>query len=174
MNIRTPFLKKRGGVFYLKLGLIQGKEKEGINMSDNLDYKTIHQAVAGTDAAFRRISRLKPAGGPASKVYPPTYSGGVYAWEKRWVGQDEVVDTVLWDSVQSQANRMEQALLEACREGKLKLPLLQVDFSKDFEDIGIITTLDAPHRIADAIFRDSLLNNQTIGLSKVVPKNHKM
>jgi CRISPR-associated protein Csb1 len=72
----------------------------------------------------------------------------------------ETVPTVLLDSVQSQANRMEQALLDAHRAEKLKLPLLQVDFTKDFPDIGFITTLDAPHRIADAIFRDSLLDRR--------------
>jgi CRISPR-associated protein Csb1 len=63
---------------------------------------------------------------------------------------------VLIDSVQSQANRLEQALLRAYEEERLNVPVISVDFSVDFPDIGRITTLDAPHRIADAILRDSV------------------
>lgn len=35
-----------------------------------------------------------------------------------------------------------------------------MDFTSHFPDIGAITTLDAPHRIADAIFRDSLFDGK--------------
>jgi CRISPR-associated protein Csb1 len=126
-------------------------------MDAPLTFEKLTAAVSGNAAAIRLLTRLQPAGGPGSKVFPPTHSGGVYAWEMRRI-RNEVVPTVLLDSVQSQANRMEQSLLEAHRANKLQFPLLQVDFSTDFPDIGVITTLDAPHRIADAIFRDSLLN----------------
>lgn len=132
-----------------------------------LSLEKLTAAVAGNAAAFRLITRLLPAGGPGSKVFPPTHSEGVYAWEKRRISKDEVVPTVLLDSVQSQANRMEQALLEAYRNDALTLPLLQVDFSKEFADIGIITTLDAPHRIADAIFRDSTVDGERFRESDV-------
>jgi CRISPR-associated protein Csb1 len=71
-----------------------------------------------------------------------------------------VVETVLLDSVQSQANRMELALRAAYERSEIGFPLLAVNFSKDFPDIGEITTLEAPHRIADAIFRDSLLDGK--------------
>lgn len=67
----------------------------------------LKSAVAGSAAAIRLTVRLQPAGGPGSKVFPPTHSGGVYAWERRRIRKDEVVPTVLLDSVQSQANRME-------------------------------------------------------------------
>ena len=127
----------------------------------------LKSAVAGSAAAIRLTVRLQPAGGPGSKVFPSTHSGGVYAWERRHIRKDEVVPTVLLDSVQSQANRMEQALLEAYRAGKLKLPLLQVDFTSHFSDIGAITTLDAPHRIADAIFRDSLFDGKEFQKSDI-------
>lgn len=132
-----------------------------------LSLENLAAAVAGNAAAFRLITYLLPAGGPGSKVYPPTHSKGMYAWEKRRVSKDEVVPTVLLDSVQSQANRMEQALLEAYRNDALTFPLLQVDFSKEFSDIGTITTLDAPHRIADAIFRDSMLDGKKFRESDV-------
>jgi CRISPR-associated protein Csb1 len=82
----------------------------------------------------------------------------------RRIGKEEVVPTVLLDSVQSQANRMEQALKQAfpvdekANPPKCRIPMVRVDFNKPFPDIGYVTTFDAPHRIADAIFRDSLLN----------------
>jgi CRISPR-associated protein Csb1 len=136
-------------------------------MGEQLTLEKLKAAVAGNHTAIRLITRLQPAGGAGSKVFPPTHSGGVYAWEKRRLGNGEVVETVLLDSVQSQANRMEQALLEAQRANKLKLPLLQVDFSEHFPDIGVITTLDAPHRIADAIFRDSTHNGKKFRESDV-------
>jgi CRISPR-associated protein Csb1 len=132
-----------------------------------LSFEMLSQAVAGNAAAFRQTTRLLPAGGPESKVFPPTHSGGVYAWEQRRIAADNIVTTVLLDSVQSQANRMEQALLEAYHAEILKFPLLQADFSYQFPDIGVITTLDAPHRIADAIFRDSLLEGKKFRESDV-------
>ena len=66
---------------------------------------------------------------------------------------------MLVDSVQSQANRMELALLEARRAGRIDLPLITVRFDdesllKKFS----VSSLEAPHRIADAILRDSLLD----------------
>jgi CRISPR-associated protein Csb1 len=94
-----------------------------------LSFEKLTAAVAGNAAAFRQITHLMPAGGPASKVFPPTHSGGVYAWEKRRVSKDKVVCTVLLDSVQSQANRMELALLDAYHTKKLMIPLVQIDFN---------------------------------------------
>lgn len=115
----------------------------------------LQAAVAGA-AAIRLRQALEPAGGPGSKVFPPTHEGGQYAWETRRVdGQD--VRCVLLDSVQSQANRCELALLDALRDGRLRLPLIEARFA-EFSDLRSVSTLEAPHRIADAIFRDSTLD----------------
>ena len=128
--------------------------------SPTLTLSLLQEAVQGNAAAIRQVTRLEPSGDPGDKVFPPTYQGGIYATETRRIkGQD--VKCVLLDSVQSQANRMEQALLAACNEAvggrrRLEMPLLAVEFT-EFPDIGRITALDAPHRIADAIFRDSEL-----------------
>jgi CRISPR-associated protein Csb1 len=122
-----------------------------------LSIKQLQDAVAGSTAAIRLRTRLQPAGGPGDKVFPPTYAGGTYACEDRRQN-GEVVRTVLLDSVQSQANRLEQALLRAYDLQKIAIPLLTVNFSA-VPEVGRITTLDAPHRIADAIFRESLLGN---------------
>jgi len=120
-----------------------------------LTLDVVEKAVTGMAAAFRRIVRLQPAGGPGAKVFPPTYEGGKYATEKRRIN-GEIVDCVLLDSVQSQANRMELALQEALDENRISLPVIVVDFSNTGASfVGRITSLEAPHRIADAILRDS-------------------
>lgn len=128
-------------------------------MSNILTLDVLQQAVAGHAAAFRCITEYQPAGGVGDKVFPPTYEGGKYATEKRVVADGEVVDCVLLDSVQSQANRMELALLEACRGGRITLPLVTVRFDDDrLQKKFTVSSLEAPHRVADAILRDSLLD----------------
>lgn len=124
-----------------------------------IDLKTLQDAVGGTAAAFRCVTDYQPAGGPGDKVFPPTYEGGKYAVEQRFDPETgEERQCVLLDSVQSQANRMELALLEAHRAGKIGLPLLTARF--DQEELlkrFTVTSLEAPHRAADALFRDSRL-----------------
>ena len=125
-----------------------------------LDMETLREAVSGAAAAFRCVTDYQPAGGSGDKVFPPTYEGGKYATEERIdPGTGEVRSCVLLDSVQSQANRMELALLEAHRAGEVNLPLIVTRF--DQEELPkkfAVTSLEAPHRAADALFRDSLLN----------------
>lgn len=130
-----------------------------------LDLESLEQAVGGDCPAIRRITRLQPAGGKGDKVFPPTYmkegrAETKYAFEQRRIDGKEVA-CVLLDSVASQANRMEEALLEGWQHDELRcFPLVQVDFSGEeaLEDLEQISTLQAPHRIADALLRDSLLN----------------
>jgi len=140
----------------------------------SLELDILRSAMEGSAAAFRCRRRLQPAGGPGDKVFPPTFAGAVYAIEKRRVpGRVEPVTCVLLDSVQSQANRMELALQEAVDAGRISLPLVVVDFSDHdptgnleadeaagrlIEKVGKITSLQVPHRLADAILRDSELN----------------
>jgi CRISPR-associated protein Csb1 len=118
--------------------------------TDNL-LQILIQACDGDKAAIRAVVHLVPVGGPTDKVFPPTYEGGQYAFEKRMIG-GQVVETVLLDSVQSQANRIEQALFQAFQRGECQLPVIGVEIPGH----GLVTTLDAPHRISDAIFRDCL------------------
>ena len=133
-----------------------------------IDLQNLRDAVSGTAAAFRCVTDYQPAGGPGDKVFPPTYKGGKYATEERVdPATGEIRQCVLLDSVQSQANRMELALLEAHRADKVKLPLLVTRF--DQEELlkkFTVTSLEAPHRIADALFRDSLLNGMIFRKSK--------
>jgi len=121
-------------------------------------------AVAGSAAAFRSITKLQPVGGEGDKVFPATYSGGAYATERRSL-DGAVVDCVLIDSVQSQANRAEEALKIAMERGRTKLPLIEVDFQRANDNfrnlLPNLTSLDVPHRLADAILRDSVLPDGT-------------
>ncbi|MGQ0570205.1 MAG: type I-G CRISPR-associated RAMP protein Csb1/Cas7g [Armatimonadota bacterium] len=137
-----------------------------------LELDRLKKAVRGSAAAFRCRRRLQPAGGEGDKVFPPTFAGAVYASEKRRMpGREEPADCVLLDSVQSQANRMELALQEAIDAGRIEMPLLVVDFSEHYDPkldkdtadkagklidaVGKVTSLQVPHRLADAILRDS-------------------
>lgn len=128
-------------------------------MAKHLDLGTLTKLTEG-GVAIRVRQRLQPAGGPGDKVFPPTYATGEgklkYATEQR--RRDGVeVPAVLLDSVASQANRIEESLLAAWESGDLSFPVIGVDFSGDPElrDLGMITSLQAPHRIADAILRDA-------------------
>jgi CRISPR-associated protein Csb1 len=149
-------------------------------VAKTLTLNDLNQAVAGRAAAFRSRASLQPAGGPGTKVFPPTYAGAVYATEmRRLPDRDEPVECVLMDSVQSQANRMEEALQQAVDAGRLKLPVIEVDFSPYYpgedvsedmrllDPVGKVSSLQAPHRIADAILRDSLFEGTPFRKSEV-------
>lgn len=147
-------------------------------MAAQLTLDILSAAVCGSASAFRCRTELQPAGGEGDKVFPPTYEGGKYATEKRCLPEyAEPVDCVLLDSVQSQANRMESALLDAWErtkehpetERRLSLPVITVAFPHDagLQKVLRITSLEAPHRVADALLRDSLLNGTAFRKSEV-------
>jgi CRISPR-associated protein Csb1 len=140
-----------------------------------LDLKALQDSLAGVEgaspvAAIRCRTRLQPDGGDGGKVFPPTYAGGIYAVEDRRI-DGKVVRCVLLDSVQSQANRFEDLLMDAFlpewREAGVDglpstcdLPVIAVQV----ENHGWITSLTAPHRVHDAILRDSeVLDSKGVG-----------
>src|SRR5687767_3826632 len=103
-----------------------GLSRRGTHM-ERITFPILKDAVAGTIAAVRAVTTLEPAGGPNDKLFPPTYikegkAETKYAFEYRRLG-DKIVSTVLIDSVASQANRMEEALLEAWRRNDLGFPV---------------------------------------------------
>lgn len=138
-------------------------------MEQRLTYQDLHSAVSGSAVALRSITILQPIEGEGGKLFPATYSGGKYANEKRRIkdnsGVEQVVECCLLDSVQSQANRAETALYNEMERGTLSLPLIKVDFTeanREFrKDVEPVTSLHAPHRLADAILRDSVLADGT-------------
>jgi len=119
--------------------------------------------MAAKDAALRRRQVLQPVGGKGDKIFPPTYPGEGrnapprHVYERRRLNGADIW-CVLVDSVQSQANRLEECLLAAIADG-IPIPYVEVDFTGAMLDgISKITSLDAPHRVYDAILRDSLYN----------------
>jgi CRISPR-associated protein Csb1 len=133
----------------------------------SLTYDELHAGVAGDTVGIRCRTVLQPLGGQSDKVFPPTY--GIldnpetrYAIEERYVpsengGSGSVSRAVVLDSVASQANRLELALLDAIRRGDLAAPVTSVDFRPVPELAGLdrISDYEAPHRIFDALLRDS-------------------
>jgi CRISPR-associated protein Csb1 len=134
---------------------------------NTLNFDQLAGAVS-KDAALRRRQRLQPAGGNGDKIFPPTYPGEGrnepprHVFERRRVNEREVW-CVLVDSVQSQANRLEECLIQSVRQnnGGINIPHVSVDFSgRNIAGITEITSLEAPHRVYDAIFRDSMLDGE--------------
>ncbi|MGI8843807.1 MAG: type I-G CRISPR-associated RAMP protein Csb1/Cas7g [Gemmatimonadaceae bacterium] len=147
-----------------------------------LTYEILAGAVSGGAAAIRARTRLQPAGGSGDKVFPPTFGDTVradlpdgsqhmtrYAVETRRINGESVL-CVLLDSVASQANRYEEALQRAWDEDLVDFPLVRVDFTGETHDDpaldlstiggdGYLTSLEAPHRLADALLRDSMLGD---------------
>ena len=131
----------------------------------------LQSAVRGSAAAFRSVTKLQPVGGEGDKVFPATYAGGKYATEKRRIritesGSGDIekeVQCVLINSVQSEANHAEEALRRAMLRGDIDLPVIEVDFSainaQLRKPLPNLSSLEVPHRLADAILRDSVLPN---------------
>jgi CRISPR-associated protein Csb1 len=130
-----------------------------------MDAETLRKLVTN-EAALRRRQRLQPAGGQGDKIFPPTYPGEGrnpqprHIFERRRIGGGDTW-CVLLDSVQSQANRLEESLLALIREDSIPIPHVVADFrNQNLTGLSEITSLEAPHRIYDAILRDSSLDGQ--------------
>ena len=118
------------------------------------------------DSAVRGLSiirELQPLGGRGDAVSPPTFAqaegderGPRYVWSERRIG-DETVRTCLLDSPASQANRIEESLLDLVQADKLTLPLHRMDVP----NIGVLTDLELPHRVYDAAIGTSTLADGT-------------
>lgn len=137
-------------------------------------YRDLLAAVSLSDrrAVLRVVGTYQPAGGAGSKVFPPTYpkpeqraqrderekdpfADSPYVVEQRFVdGQER--RAVQLDAVPAAANRAEEALLKALRNGRVRLPLLQIEHAGVVP--VVLTSLEFPHRYADAYLRDSLID----------------
>ena len=106
----------------------------------------------------------QPVGGAGRTVMPPTYpvSDNNRDPNARYLFGERLVDgeqrrTVVIDQEPSQANRVEEALLAACDAGRLELPMFELRAATPAGEIRL-TSLDFPHRYADAYLRDSLID----------------
>lgn len=122
-------------------------------------------ATARGASALRIRCELQPAGGPGTKVMPPTYAGPngpVYIEEERRLGADPE-PCVSLDSVASQANRLEATLSEEVATKRLSLPTIWVD-QREF---GVNSALDFSHRVFDAWVEDAEWNGERFGDSNL-------
>lgn len=138
-----------------------------------MSYSQLREAVAGSRVAIRSRLPLQPAGGSGDKVFPPTYGVAANAPHK-YADEPRIIDgvvtrSVLLNSVAAESNAHELALLDALEAGDLVFPNPFVDFTIDAEliELGRLSALEAPHRLADAIFRDSLLDGTLFRLSDI-------
>lgn len=121
-------------------------------------YEELRSAAAleGERALIRIRATYQPAAGDGARIYPPTYpvdpGGSPYVMETRVVDGGERRD-VLLDGVPSQANRAELALLKGLRGGRFEVPLLEISHTGAAS--VVLTSLELPHRFADAYLRDS-------------------
>ena len=151
-------------------------ESESGSDLPELTHEVLREAVAGGANYLRVKTRLQPADGPGGKVCPPTYAGPegsdrnkearYHIEERRRDGG--IIKAAVLDSVPSQANRAEVALLDAYEDGLIEFPIVEVDFSReggdgaDYNGIrpGRLTSLEASHRVADATFRECKLDGE--------------
>ena len=118
-------------------------------------------------------AKYQPVGGPERTVMPPTYpvADNERDPNARYLRAERLVDgekrlTVVIDQEPSQANRVEEALRDARDAGTLQLPIFELSMSVQGVSIRL-TSLDFPHRYADAYVRDSLVGGVRFDESKV-------
>jgi CRISPR-associated protein Csb1 len=118
---------------------------------------SIALADLGSARALRARALLEPIDGPDGRIFPPTAMPA----DKRDKETGHVFEEgrdglrVLVDSCASQANRQELALLQAREAGRIELSDIEVDLNGTASVRKRVSTLEMPHRIADAILRDS-------------------
>jgi CRISPR-associated protein Csb1 len=143
-------------------------------MTVTLDQLLEAVSPTGPCASISITAKLRPTGPAGSKVAPPSYPdsdrrSGPYLIDQRWIdGQERRV--VLLDSEQSQANRCELALRDAIDDGLVQLPLFVLTkrvVTEAGEREVRLTSLDLPHRYADAYLRDSLLDGESFDKTEI-------
>ena len=96
---------------------------------------------------------LESIGGPDDLISPPTYAqpkneekAPRYVTSKRRDEHGRELEVILLDSPASQANRMEEGLLELLRSKRIHLPVHELQVP----ELGVLTDLEMPHRVYDA------------------------
>ena len=166
-------LKTSSSAVLTKLHNIQAAKQEEIMMT-----QLVEDLVAATSSEREHVSVAvravyQPVGGTGRTVMPPTYPVAdnerdpyaKYLVAKRLV-DGAPLETVVIDQEPSQANRIEEALRDARCQGRLQLPLFELRVPTQLGEIRL-TSLDFPHRYADAYLRDSLVDGDRFDESPV-------
>ena len=116
------------------------------------------------DDGIRIDQELEPLAGPGGPVKPAVYEGGNYQRDRRWAaaGDAEPTPVIVIDNVPSQANRLEQALRQ--HRESMSIPEFTLDLSTmphlPSHLPRSLSSLEFPHRNADAYLRDSELDGE--------------
>ena len=116
------------------------------------------------DDGIRIDTDLEPLSGPGGSVKPAVYEGGTYQRDQRWASSadGEPTQVIVIDNVPSQANRLEEALRR--NRASTSIPEFVLDLS-DLPHLPAhlprsLSSLEFPHRNADAYLRDAELDGQ--------------
>ena len=114
------------------------------------------------DDGIRIDTELQSLAGPGGPVKPAVYEGGRYQEDRRWASSadEEPTRVIVIDNVPSQANRLEEALRRS--RDSAPVPELVLDLS-ELTSLPAhlprqISSLQFPHRNADAYLRDAELD----------------
>ena len=116
------------------------------------------------DDGIRIDSHLEPLSGPGGTVKPAVYEGGIYQRDRRWASADDEdpAQVIVIDNVPSQANRLEEALRR--NRDSTSIPEFVLDLSElphlPAHLPRSISSLEFPHRNADAYLRDAQLGGK--------------
>lgn len=123
----------------------------------NLDV-LLEAARPGGPAALGAVGYLQPIAGSQALVAPAKYAKGkdaVYVYEDRFI-DGELCKTVLIDSRSSAANRMEEALRQAIRDGNsvlTQMPHITVTYQTEGAPSRVFYDYTLPHRSWDSHVR---------------------
>ena len=114
------------------------------------------------DDGIRIDTGLVPLTGPGGPVKPAVYAGGTYQVDRRWASpvDESPTPVIVIDNIPSQANRLEDAIRR--HRESTRVPEMVLDLS----DVGSLpahlprqlSSLQFPHRNADAYLRDARLD----------------
>ncbi len=116
------------------------------------------------DDGIRIDSHLEPLSGAGGTVKPAVYKGGIYQRDRRWVSpeDEEPAQVIVIDNVPSQANRLEEALRR--NRESTSIPEFVLDLSElphlPAHLPRSMSSLQFPHRNADAYLRDAQLDGK--------------
>jgi CRISPR-associated protein Csb1 len=114
------------------------------------DLYSLFLSSVNTASAFRLVVKLKPANADGL-VYPPTYEEGRHIFRPAWI-DGKKCEAVLLDSVQSQSNRVEMAILDAYRRGSISYPDIEIVVKAETGEERY-SVLQLSHRVYDAALR---------------------
>lgn len=127
-----------------------------------MTYQLLEDSMrTGGASALSESTELGMAGGPQALVAPAKYTSGknsneaTYVFETRYVDGNSV-HTVLIDSRTSEANRLEEAMIQATKEGQRTfslMPHVRVMYHAGGTDERIKDDYQLPHRAFDAHIR---------------------